>query len=79
MIVNPSNPMGATRTDRKAADHWLDLGADVISFGRAFLANPDLVERLRSDLPLDEADEATYYTGGDKGYLDYSAYRHQAA
>ncbi|MEU4596511.1 alkene reductase [Nocardia sp. NPDC023988] len=76
MIVNPSNPMGATPTDRKAADHWLDLGADLISFGRAFLANPDLVERLRADLPLDEADEATYYTGGDKGYIDYSTYRH---
>ncbi|WP_062987113.1 alkene reductase [Nocardia anaemiae] len=78
LIVNPSNPLGATPADRKAADHWLELGADVISFGRAFLANPDLVERLRSDLPLDEADEATYYAGGDKGYLDYSAYRHQA-
>lgn len=76
MIVNPSNPLGATPTDRKAADHWLDLGADLISFGRAFLANPDLVERLRADLPIDEADEATYYTGGDKGYIDYSTYRH---
>ncbi|MFE9789344.1 alkene reductase [Nocardia salmonicida] len=76
MIMNPSKPLGATFTDRKAADHWLELGADVISFGRAFVANPDLVERLRSDLPLDEADEATYYAGGDKGYLDYSAYRH---
>ncbi|WP_194827770.1 alkene reductase [Nocardia sp. XZ_19_231] len=76
MIMNPSKPLGATFTDRKAADHWLELGADVISFGRAFVANPDLVERLRSDLPLDEADEATYYAGGDQGYLDYSAYRH---
>ncbi|MFD3427593.1 alkene reductase [Nocardia fluminea] len=79
MIVNPSKPLGATPTDRKAADHWLGLGADVISFGRAFLANPDLVERLRADLPLDEADEATYYTGGDKGYIDSSAYRHHVA
>jgi 2,4-dienoyl-CoA reductase-like NADH-dependent reductase (Old Yellow Enzyme family) len=61
--------------DRKSADHWLDLGADLISFGRAFLANPDLVERLRADLPLDGADEATYYQGGDDGYLGYAAYR----
>ncbi|MEV4241201.1 MULTISPECIES: alkene reductase [unclassified Nocardia] len=75
LIVNPSIPGGAVPTDRKAAEHWLDLGADVISFGRAFIANPDLVERLRFDLPLDEADEATYYTGGDTGYLTYSAYR----
>ncbi|MFF2086815.1 alkene reductase [Nocardia sp. NPDC058176] len=79
LIVNPSIPGGPVPADRKAAEHWLDLGADLISFGRAFLANPDLVERLRADLPLDEADEATYYTGGDTGYLTYSSYRYPAA
>ncbi|WP_067861150.1 hypothetical protein [Nocardia shimofusensis] len=56
--------------------HWLELGADLISFGRAFIANPDLVERLRADLPLAEADEATYYAGGDIGYLTYNAYQY---
>ena len=76
LIVNPSDPTGPDPTDRKAADHWLDLGADLISFGRAFLANPDLVERLRVDLPLAEADEATYYTGGDTGFLTYTSYRY---
>jgi N-ethylmaleimide reductase len=75
LIVNPSAYGSEDRTGRKSADHWLGLGADLISFGRAFLANPDLVERLRADLPLDEADEATFYQGGDAGYLTYTAYR----
>lgn len=77
MIVNPSSwlgrgtsPFGATPTNRDAADRWLGLGADLISFGRAYLANPDLVERLRRGLPLAEADPATYYGGGDTGFID---------
>jgi N-ethylmaleimide reductase len=63
LIVNPVLPMGPKQTDRAAADHWLGLGADLISFGRAFLANPDLVERLRNGLPIAPADETTYYQG----------------
>jgi N-ethylmaleimide reductase len=78
MIVNPVHPSSAQRADRAAAEHWLGRGADLISFGRAFLANPDLVERLRLDLPLAEHDPATFYGGGDAGYLDYPAYRHVA-
>jgi N-ethylmaleimide reductase len=76
LIVNPSSPLSPDPTDRKRAEHWLDLGADLISFGRTYLANPDLVERLRADLPLDEADEATYYQGGDEGYLTYPPFRY---
>lgn len=76
LIVNPSNPTSPEQSDRKAADHWLHLGADLISFGRAFLSNPDLVERLRADLPLDEADLDTFYAGGDTGYLTYAPYRY---
>lgn len=76
LIVNPSDPSGAAWADRKGADEWLDRGADLISFGRAYLANPDLVERLRADLPLDVADQATYYGGGDEGYLTYTSYRY---
>lgn len=77
-IINPTLPMGPKKTDKFAADHWLSLGADLISFGRAYIANPDLVERLRQGLPLAEDDEATWYTGGDVGYLTYPAYRHTA-
>jgi len=45
--------------------------ADMVAFGRAFIANPDLVERLRRDAPLNEGDRATFYGGGEKGYTDY--------
>lgn len=63
------------QADGDAARRWLSLGADLVSFGRAHLGNPDLVERLRLWLPLHEADADTYYQGGDSGYL-YSAYQH---
>jgi N-ethylmaleimide reductase len=46
-------------------------GADAVAFGRAFLANPDLPERLAQGAPLNDADRATFYGGGDEGYLDY--------
>ncbi|WDZ86705.1 alkene reductase [Micromonospora cathayae] len=78
LIVNPVFPLGPRQADRAAADHWLTLGADLISFGRAFIANPDLVERLRQGLPIAPHDEATWFTGGDAGYLTYPAYRHTA-
>ncbi|HXZ06834.1 MAG TPA: alkene reductase [Paraburkholderia sp.] len=45
--------------------------ADAVSFGRLYIANPDLVERFRRGAPLNEVDTGTYYTGGAKGYLDY--------
>lgn len=77
-MVNPSVPMGPQRTDRAVADHWLGLGADLISFGRAFISNPDLVERLRAALPLAPDDEGTWYQGGQDGYITYPAYRHTA-
>ncbi|WP_206685767.1 hypothetical protein [Kribbella qitaiheensis] len=50
----------------------------MISFGRAFIANPDLVERLRLDLPIAADDLASWYAGGDTGYLTYPAYQHAA-
>ena len=48
--------------------------ADAVSFGYAFIANPDLVERFRVGAPLAKADKTTFYTGhGDdkRGYTDY--------
>src|SRR3984957_11673312 len=47
--------------------------ADLIAFGKPFIANADLVERFRSGAPLNEADKATFYGGGAKGYTDYPA------
>ncbi|XKK38969.1 alkene reductase [Nocardiopsis sp. ARC36] len=45
--------------------------ADAVAFGRAFIANPDLPERLERGAALNEADRATFYGGDDHGYLDY--------
>jgi N-ethylmaleimide reductase len=45
---------------------------DLVSFGRLFLANPDLVERLSINAPLNPLmDQHTFYGGGDHGYIDY--------
>jgi N-ethylmaleimide reductase len=45
--------------------------ADLIAFGRLFISNPDLVERLRLDAPLTQPDRATFFGGGAAGYTDY--------
>jgi N-ethylmaleimide reductase len=45
--------------------------ADLIAFGKPFIANPDLVERLKRGAPLNVPDKATFYGGGAKGYTDY--------
>jgi N-ethylmaleimide reductase len=45
--------------------------ADLIAFGKPFIANPDLVERLKRGAPLNAPDKATFYGGGAKGYTDY--------
>ena len=45
--------------------------ADLVSFGAPFIANPDLAERFKYDLPLAESNPETYYTGGESGYTDY--------
>jgi N-ethylmaleimide reductase len=47
--------------------------ADLFSFGRPFIANPDLVERLKTTAPLTEVNPATIYGGGAEGYTDYPA------
>ena len=45
--------------------------ADMIAFGRPFIGNPDLVERLRQNAPLNKDDQKTWYGGGAAGYTDY--------
>ena len=45
--------------------------ADLVAFGKAFIANPDLGRRLREDAPLNAPDVATFYGGGAAGYTDY--------
>jgi len=58
--------------DRASAESALaEKRADLVAFGRPFLANPDLVERMRANAPLNAPDMATFYTPGPKGYTDY--------
>ncbi|MBG6077564.1 alkene reductase [Polaromonas sp. CG_9.11] len=57
--------------DKTTAEQALKDGADLVAFGKPFIANPDLVTRLRLDAPLNEPDKATFYGGGAEGYTDY--------
>lgn len=58
--------------DRDSAEEELAAGdAQLIAFGRPFLANPDLVERFAQDAPLNEPDPSTFYAPGSEGYVDY--------
>lgn len=49
--------------------------ADAVSFGRAFLANPDLVARFRDGVPLAKPDFTALYQGEEQGYIDYPPYQ----
>ncbi len=58
--------------DAERAEKDLQDGkADLIAFGRPFISNPDLVEKLKNKLPLKQPDQATFYTAGAAGYTDY--------
>jgi len=60
----------------QSAQDALDSGvADAIAFGRPFIANPDLPARLESGHPLAEANNATWYSQGAEGYIDYPDYK----
>ena len=59
--------------DKELADEALANGADLVAFGKAFISNPDLVERLRTNAPLNDPDKSTFYGGGANGYIDYPA------
>jgi len=58
--------------DAARANADLDAGrGDLVAFGRPFIANPDLVEKLRNGSELTSPDFATFYTPGEQGYTDY--------
>ncbi len=57
--------------DGALAKEALAQGADLVAFGRPYIGNPDLVERLQAGAPLVESDRATWYGGGAEGYTDY--------
>jgi N-ethylmaleimide reductase len=61
----------AAYTPESAAAAIQRGSADAIAFGRLFIANPDLVERVRVGAPLNAPDRKTFYGGGAHGYTDY--------
>lgn len=64
----------AGKYTRERAAEALDKGwADLVAFGRPFIANPDLPYRLQHDLPLQEPDSSRFFGGGVQGYTDYPA------
>jgi N-ethylmaleimide reductase len=57
--------------DKALAEKAVAEGDDLVAFGRPYIANPDLVERLKAGAPLNTPDKTTFYGGGAKGYIDY--------
>ncbi len=57
--------------DKALAEQAIAQGADLVAFGRPYIGNPDLVERLRTDAPMNKDDKGTWYGGGEHGYTDY--------
>jgi N-ethylmaleimide reductase len=56
----------------ETAEEILQTGlVDLVAFGKLYISNPDLAERIKNDLPLADWDEETFYHGRDKGYIDY--------
>jgi 2,4-dienoyl-CoA reductase-like NADH-dependent reductase (Old Yellow Enzyme family) len=72
-----STSLLVNRPERPRAEIAVDVDAevaDVASIGRFALANPDLVERLQRNQPLNEADPTTFFGGDAHGYTDYPTY-----
>ncbi|MAM20014.1 MAG: alkene reductase [Christiangramia sp.] len=61
--------------DQESGNKVIEEGdADLVSFGKLFISNPDLPERFKNNWPLADWDADTFYTPGEKGYTDYPAY-----
>jgi 2,4-dienoyl-CoA reductase-like NADH-dependent reductase (Old Yellow Enzyme family) len=68
--------MAAGGFDKVSGEAAIDANLlDLIAIGRPFIPNPDLVERLKNNWPIVEADRGTFYGGtGDRGYIDFPRY-----
>ena len=77
---SPGAYIGNNELTVEDAAQMLDRGeADLISFARAYIANPDLVDRIRTGAPLAEAPQEYWYGGGATGYSDWPAMQTQPA
>ncbi|HHS7122825.1 TPA: alkene reductase [Yersinia enterocolitica] len=64
--------IGAGAYTAEKAESLIEKGfIDAVAFGRSYISNPDMVERLQQNAPLNEPDGETFYCGGAKGYTDY--------
>jgi N-ethylmaleimide reductase len=73
LILNQDYTLDGAQAD-------LDSGvADGVAFGRKFISNPDLVERFRQGAPIAQDNQATWYSKGPEGYIDYPALETAAA
>lgn len=62
--------------DKNKADDYLEKDlVDMVAFGRPYISNPDLVERMQNNWPLSEAQREYFYGGDVKGYIDYPTYQ----
>jgi 2,4-dienoyl-CoA reductase-like NADH-dependent reductase (Old Yellow Enzyme family) len=68
---------GGYTYDKDLAFDTAEKTGNLIAFGRQFIANPDLVERLRNDWSLNKYNRDTFYGGKDAGYTDYPFYKEQ--
>jgi 2,4-dienoyl-CoA reductase-like NADH-dependent reductase (Old Yellow Enzyme family) len=68
-----------TLTPEAAAAMVGEGRADLVSFGKLYIANPDLVERIKNHSPLNAPQPETFYGKGPQGYTDYPALKSQAA
>lgn len=64
----------AAKAEQAIEANW----ADAVAFGRAFIGNPDLVERIAADAPINDYNQASCYGGGAAGYTDYPTLLQQA-
>ncbi|MFB7930348.1 alkene reductase [Streptomyces sp. NPDC056039] len=71
LVIAPMAGRPGDVTKVNAANAWLRRGADLVAFGRGFLANADLVERLRVGAPLNALAPHGLYGGDHRGYTDY--------
>ena len=60
-------------TRERAADAINEKRADLVAFGKLYIANPDLVARFQPNAPLNEPDQKSFYGGDERGYTDYPA------
>ncbi|KAI9018470.1 hypothetical protein CLU79DRAFT_847113 [Phycomyces nitens] len=68
---------GYTTTPKRAFETAEGSDNTLVAFGRTFIANPDLPERLKNDWPLNDYNRSTFYGGSSVGYTDYPFYSHE--